>query len=80
LDRLLDVVDAQLDLVIERRATSLAGLRVKALAVVDEVEVEHFRPKMLDPEGGEDRTDQLLGSFIRDVLALTALAGEAAHG
>ena len=74
LDRLCDVVDEQLDIVIATPATTLADLHDKALAVADEV--RSFRPGVLDPDGGGDRTDHLLGLLIRDVLALTA---EATH-
>ena len=74
-DRLLDVVDRKLDIVISTPAMTLTDLRDKAMAVVDEV--QHFRPEILDLAGSGDRTDLLLGSLIRDVLALTA---EAAHG
>jgi hypothetical protein len=70
-DRALDLVEGYLGVVLRRPATTLAGLRAKALAVEDEV--QHFRPDALDADAEGDRTDALLGSLLLDVLALTAI-------
>jgi hypothetical protein len=59
--------------VLRRPATTLAGLRAKALVVEDEV--QHFMPEAFDVDAEGDRTDALAASLVRDVLALT----EAAH-
>lgn len=78
LDRLLDTVDEHLDVVIARPATTLPGLRAKALAVEDEA--RHFMAIMFGPDTEADPTDLLLGSLLRDVLALTAIGEGNAGG
>jgi hypothetical protein len=61
-DQQLDAADEQFRRVILTRATTLD-------------ELEHFRPGVLNDDGG-DMTDHLVLSLVRDVLRLS---GEAAH-